>query len=116
MKKFELQQLKMQRRVRRVRSKIHGTAERPRLSVHRSNQHIFVQAINDDAAVTIAALSDQKLTEGTKTERAVAATKLLAESLKKAGVKSVVFDRGGYRYHGRVRAVADTLRQEGIEV
>ncbi len=115
MKKHELQALKMSRRENRVRGKLHGTAERPRLSVHRSNKHIFMQAINDDAGLTVAAISDQKITDGTKTESASKAATQLAAALKKAGVSKIVFDRGGYRYHGRVRAVADALRQEGIE-
>lgn len=115
MKKHELQALKMERRERRVRGKLHGTAVRPRVSVSRTNKHMFMQAINDDAGTTVAAISDQKITDGTKTERASKAASQLAAGLKKAGVSAIIFDRGGYRYHGRVRAVAEALRQEGIE-
>jgi large subunit ribosomal protein L18 len=116
MKKHELQKVKMQRRMRRVRSKLHGTAERPRLSVHRSNRYMLIQAIDDDKAVTISALSDQKVKGDTKTERAAGAARQLAQTLKSAGVNKLVFDRGGYRYHGRVKAVAEALREAGIEV
>lgn len=115
MQKFDLKKLQKSRRATRVRAKLHGTSERPRLSVHRSNQHFFLQAINDDAGATLAASSDMKLT-GTKMERTQAAAKALAASLKKAGVKKVVYDRGSFRYHGRVKAAADTLREAGIEL
>lgn len=108
-------QKQRERRLRRVRSKLHGTAERPRLSVYRSNQHVYIQAINDDQSVTLAAAFDKGAT-GTKTERTQEAAKLVAEQLKKAGVKQVTFDRGHYRYHGRVKAVADTIREQGIEL
>lgn len=108
--------LQKTRRTNRVRAKLFGTAQRPRLSVHRSNKHIFVQAINDDAGVTLAAASDIKLKSGTKTQRAQEVAKFAAAALKKAGIKQVVFDRGSFRYHGRVQAVADVLRTEGIEL
>ncbi len=104
------------RRTKRVRAKLHGTSERPRLSVHRSNKHVFVQAINDDAGVTLAASSDLKVKSGNKTERAQVAAQATAVSLKKVGITKVVFDRGSFRYHGRVKAVAETLRQAGIEL
>jgi len=108
-------QKQRERRLRRVRSKLHGTAARPRLSVYRSNEHVYIQAIDDDARTTLAAAFD-KGAAGTKVERAEAAAKQVAEQLKKAGVKQVTFDRGYYRYHGRVKTVADTMRQEGIEL
>jgi large subunit ribosomal protein L18 len=110
-------QLRTQRRLQRVRGKLHGTAQRPRLSVFRSNQHMSLQAINDDAQVTLLALSDQKLdAKGTKTERATALAKAFGEQLKTAGVTAAVFDRGFYRYHGRVQAVADALRSTGLSM
>lgn len=119
MQQSKLNQLKRQRRLRRVRSKIFGTAERPRVSVYRSNQHIALQAINDELGVTIASGSDlgkaKKIT-GTKTERAIAAAKELAEGLKKAKVTKVSYDRGIFKYHGRIKAAAQTLRELGIEV
>lgn len=116
MQAHALKHLQKQRRSTRIRSKLHGTAARPRLSVHRSNKHIFVQAINDDSGVTVVANSDLKVKNGTKTERAQAAAKSVASALKKAGITKVVFDRGSFRYHGRVQAVADALRTEGIEL
>jgi len=102
-------------RARRVRGKLHGTAERPRLSVYRSNQHVYIQAIDDTNSVTLAAAFDKGAT-GTKLERAQIAAQQVAEQLKKAGVKQVVFDRGHYRYHGRVKTVAETMREQGIEL
>jgi large subunit ribosomal protein L18 len=116
MKSHDLKKLQKTRRAKRIRAKISGTAERPRLSVHRSNQHISLQAINDVAGVTLAAGSDLKLKAGTKTERAQKVAEQTAADLKKAGITKVVFDRGSFRYHGRIKAVAETLRQAGIEV
>lgn len=103
------------RRARRVRATLHGTAQRPRISVDRSNMHVYLQAIDDDKRVTIVGVRDED-GQGTKTERAQAAAKKMAAALKKAGITKAVFDRGYYRYHGRVKAVADTLREEGMEV
>jgi large subunit ribosomal protein L18 len=105
------------RRRRRVRAKIRGTAERPRLSVFRSNRGIQAQLIDDVAGHTVAAVN---WTEGDlktlKTmEQAKKAGELLAERAKAAGVENVVFDRGGYRYHGRVKALADGAREAGLK-
>ena len=97
----------------RVRTKIAGTAERPRLAVFRSLTHIYAQLIDDLNGKTIAAASDTGST-GKKSEGAAAAGKLLAERAKAAGIESVVFDRGGYRYHGRVKALADAARKGGL--
>lgn len=108
-------QAQRQRRQRRIRAALFGTAQRPRVSVYRSNQHVYVQAIDDNQGRTLTAGYDGQLT-GTKTERAQAVAKNVAAALKKMGVSAVIFDRGYYRYHGRVRAVADTLRAEGIQV
>jgi large subunit ribosomal protein L18 len=112
-----------EKRKRRVRSKLHGTAARPRLSVNKSNKFVYIQAINDDTGVTIASADDVKIrkaikkgSELTKTETAVKATEELLITLKKAKVKAIVFDRGQYKYHGRVKAVATVLRDGGIEV
>lgn len=116
--KSSLQQHKRYaRRLVRVRSKLHGTALRPRVTVDRSNQHIYLQAINDDLAVTVASSSDVQIKlKGTKTERSAAAAKDLASKLKTAKVGKAIFDRGANKYHGRVKAVAEGLRAEGIEV
>jgi large subunit ribosomal protein L18 len=105
------------RRHRRVRGKIRGTAERPRVLVFRSNRGIFAQLIDDDAGRTLAAaswLDLPKSFKGDKTEQAEVG-KRLAESAKKAGIESVVFDRGGYLYHGRVKALADGAREGGLQ-
>ena len=105
------------RRHRRVRGKIRGTAERPRLLVFRSNRGIFAQLIDDDAGKTIAGASWMELPKsfkGDKTEQAAEVGKRLAASAKKAGVESVVFDRGGYLYHGRVKALAEGAREGGL--
>ncbi len=107
-------------RHRRVRKKIHGTAARPRLAVFRSNKHLSLQLIDDDAGHTLAAASTGEAAvraEGTGSTVA-AATKLgevLAERAKAAGISKVVFDRGGFLYHGRVAAVAAAAREAGLE-
>ena len=106
-----------QRRHRRVRGKVHGTAERPRLAVFRSNMGISAQLVDDDAGKTLAAASWQHLKKsfkGSKTEQAAEVGKLLAQNAKKAGVETCVFDRGGYLYHGRVKALADGAREGGL--
>ena len=108
------------RRHRRVRKKIHGTAERPRLAVHRSNKHLSVQLIDDDAGHTLAAAStteaDQRAAgSGGTVDAAARIGRLVAERAKAAGVERVVFDRGGYRYHGRIAAVATAAREAGLE-
>lgn len=109
-------QQQREQRARRVRAHLYGTSDRPRVSVYRSNQHVYVQAINDEVGHTLAAATDTNSVTGTKSERAMAVAKSVAAALKKAGVNKAIFDRGYYRYHGRVKAVADTLRSEGIEL
>ena len=105
------------RRHRRVRGKVSGTAERPRLVVFRSNKGIFAQLVDDEAGRTLASASwlGQRSFKGTKTEQAAAVGKALAAEAKKAGVETCVFDRGGYLYHGRVKALADGAREGGLE-
>jgi large subunit ribosomal protein L18 len=105
------------RRHRRVRGKIFGSAERPRLVVFRSNRGIEAQLVDDLEGKTLAAASWLQLkgTKGSKTEQAAQVGKLLAENAKKAGVETVVFDRGGYLYHGRVKALADAAREGGLK-
>ena len=107
-----------ERRHRRVRGKIHGTAERPRLVVYRSNKGITAQLVDDDAARTIASASWLSLRgsfKGTKTEQAAQVGKQLAANARRAGIEACVFDRGGYLYHGRVKALADGAREGGLE-
>ena len=104
------------RRRRRVRAKVRGTAERPRLAVFRSNKGIQAQLIDDVAGHTLAAVSwtEQDLKELARMEQATRVGALLAERAKAADIESVVFDRGGYRYHGRVKALADGAREAGL--
>jgi large subunit ribosomal protein L18 len=107
-----------ERRHKRVRKSISGTAERPRLVVFRSNRGIEAQLVDDLSAKTLAAaswLNLKKSFKGTKTAQAAEVGKLLAENAKKAGLATVVFDRGGYLYHGRVKALADAAREGGLK-
>jgi large subunit ribosomal protein L18 len=104
------------KRRRRVRAKVHGTAERPRISVFRSNRGIFAQLIDDDAGRTLAAVNwtEPELRSLKRMEQAAKAGAVLAERAKAAGVESAVFDRGGYQYHGRVKALAEGAREAGL--
>ncbi|MHA8110093.1 50S ribosomal protein L18 [Lactobacillaceae bacterium Melli_B4] len=106
-----------QRRHLRVRNKISGTAECPRLNVFRSNKNIYAQIIDDVEGVTLASAStlDSEVSEGSKTDQAKIVGKLVAERAAKNNVKNVVFDRGGYLYHGRVQALAEAARENGLE-
>ncbi|MBA3346946.1 MAG: 50S ribosomal protein L18 [Actinobacteria bacterium] len=107
-----------ERRHRRIRGKVSGTAERPRLAVFRSNKGIFAQLIDDANGRTIAGaswLGLAKSFKGNKIEQAAEVGKAVAAAAKKAGVETVVFDRGGYLYHGRVKALADGAREGGLE-
>jgi large subunit ribosomal protein L18 len=106
-----------QRRHRRVRGKVFGSAERPRLVVFRSNRGIEAQLVDDLEGKTLAAASwlNLKSFKGSKTDQAAEVGKLLAQNAKKAGVETVVFDRGGYLYHGRVKALADAAREGGLK-
>ena len=103
---------------RRIRSKISGTPERPRLSVFRSNKHIYAQLIDDLAGTTLAAASTREadLAGGSRVDQGKAVGEKLAERAKEAGITSAVFDRGGYRYHGRVQAIAEGARSGGLQL
>jgi len=116
MYKVELRKTRRARRKLGVRKDLRGTAERPRLTVFRSNKHIYAQIINDDLGTTLVSVgSEPKVKkESTKTEEAFALGKALAEKAKEAKIKSVVFDRNGYRYHGRVKQLADGVREGGL--
>lgn len=123
-----------EKRKLRVRGKLHGTAERPRLTVFRSNQYTYLQAIDDDAGQVLAAANELSLSKGTTTakagsasgrkagltgtkkERAEQVALAIAEQLQKAKITKLTFDRGSYTYHGRLQVVADALRKAGIEV
>ncbi len=106
------------RRHRRVRGKVRGTAERPRLVVFRSNRGIFAQLVDDDSGRTLAASSwlDLGKPDGDKTAQATEVGKALAAGAKKAGIERAVFDRGGYLFHGRVKALADGAREGGLQL
>ena len=104
----------------RVRAKVSGTSKRPRVSVFKSNRHVFVQVIDDVARRTlvsskVVSQAKSKL-KGKKTEVALKIGEMIAEKMKEQGIREAVFDRGGYKYHGRVKAVADGLRAGGIKV
>ncbi len=109
---------KRQRIKYRIRKKIKGTSERPRLCVHRSNQEIYVQLVDDIARKTLLTASSieksMNAQKGTKTELAKSVGKLVAEKAKEKGINTVVFDRNGYLYHGRVKALAEAAREAGL--
>ncbi len=107
-------------RHRRVRKKIHGTASRPRLAVYRSNKHLVLQVIDDDLGLTLVSASSKEATQrtvglGSTVEAATRLGQLVAERAKAAGIDQVVFDRGGFAYHGRIAAVATAAREAGLE-
>lgn len=109
---------KAQRRTkikRRVRRNIFGTSEQPRLSVYRSNKQIYAQIIDDVAGKTLAAASSKDIKDGNKTDQAKAVGQAIAEKSKAAGVETVVFDRNGYLYHGRVKSLAEGAREGGLK-
>jgi large subunit ribosomal protein L18 len=106
------------KRRRRVRAKVRGSAERPRISVFRSNRGVFVQLIDDDAGRTLASVNwtESELRSLGRMDQAKRAGALLAERATAAGVQTAVFDRGGYQYHGRVRAIAEGAREGGLNL
>ena len=106
------------RRHFRVRKKVHGTSDRPRLAVYRSNKYIYAQVIDDGSGVSLASASSREKSLAKKTltvETAAEVGKLIGARAKDAGIGSVIFDRGGYPYHGRVKALADAARESGLE-
>jgi large subunit ribosomal protein L18 len=106
------------KRRRRVRAKIHGSAERPRISVMRSNRGVFVQLIDDEAGRTLASASwtEADIQKLSPMDQARKVGELLADRAKTAGVQRAVFDRGGYKYHGRVKAIAEGAREGGLQL
>ena len=110
-------QARLKRR-HRVRAKVSGTAERPRISVFRSNRGVFAQLVDDDAGRTLAAVqwTEAELRDLPRSEQSSKAGELLAQRAKAAGIERAVFDRGGYQYHGRVKAFADGVREGGLAV
>jgi large subunit ribosomal protein L18 len=110
---------KIQKRIRRhqkVRAKIAGTEARPRLVVFRAHQHIYAQIVDDTSGKTLAAASDMQLkSKASKAEKAAAVGELIAKKAAEKNISAVVFDRGGFKYHGRVKALADPARQAGLK-
>ncbi|MBI4059438.1 50S ribosomal protein L18 [Candidatus Giovannonibacteria bacterium] len=102
-------------RHRRIRARISGSAARPRLSVFRSSRHLQLQLVDDGRGRTLAGFAEFKIKKGTKSERARNLGLAAAKKILDSGIKKVVFDRGGFRYHGRVRALAEGLREGGLE-
>ena len=98
----------------RIRARLNFSSDRPRLSVFRSNSHIYAQIIDDAAGKTLVSASDLKITKGTKAEKAKTVGAEIAKLAKEAGIKEVVFDRNGFKYTGRVKTVADSARESGI--
>jgi large subunit ribosomal protein L18 len=115
-KVLELKHKRRQQRRRRIRGRMRGTAERPRLSVFRSNRGLFAQLIDDDAGHTVASVRwiESDLRSLKAMEQAKRAGEMLAQRAKEAGVEACVFDRGGYKYHGRVKALAEGARGGGL--
>ena len=114
MNNSEYTTMKRKRRHAKVRAKVSGTEARPRLAVFRSNKNIYAQVIDDVNAITIAQANDLKETKGTKQERAIVVGKAVAEAAKAKGVEAVVFDRAGYLFAGRVKALAESAREAGL--
>lgn len=111
-------QNKTDKRIRlkaKIRSKIDGTSERPRLSIFRSNKFIYAQVINDETGKTLVQASDVKITKGTKTERAKEVGRAIGELCLKGKIDKVVFDRNGFKYTGRIKTVADEARVAGLK-
>ena len=107
--------LKREQKHKKIRRKVVGTSERPRMSVFRSSQHIYVQLIDDTKGVTIVSGSDLNVKTGKKGEKAEIVGEALAKEALKKNIKKIVFDRGGFRFHGRVAAVASGARKGGLE-
>lgn len=105
---------KRERRHKRIRARVSGTPEKPRLAVFKSNKFIYAQLIDDVAGKTLVSASDIKNAKGTKTERAIAIGKSIASDAQKQGITAVVFDRGGFRFTGRIKALADSAREGGL--
>ncbi|MCL1968740.1 MAG: 50S ribosomal protein L18 [Bacteroidetes bacterium] len=112
-KTFRRNRIKM-----RIRKTVHGSSDRPRMSVYRSNRDIYVQLIDDNAGATLvsasSAIADIREQKGTKIEKSAMVGKLIAQKAKEAGINTVVFDRNGYLYHGRVKSLADAAREGGL--
>lgn len=107
--------MERERRHKRIRTTIYGTSAKPRLSVYRSLKYIYCQLVDDTKQSTLVFATSQKIVKGKKTEKSEECGKLIAKLGLEKGIKKVVFDRGGYRYHGRIRALAEGAREGGLE-
>ncbi len=117
MNKEKQKKQKKERRHNRVRAKISGTEKRPRLSVYRSISHIYAQLINDEKGITLVSAKDSEIKAGkNKIEQAFEVGKLIATKAKNKGIFEAVFDRGAFRYHGRVKALAEGAREAGLKI
>jgi large subunit ribosomal protein L18 len=117
MNRVKQNNLRIKKRAIRIRAKLSGSTERPRLSVFRSNRYTYAQAIDDSTGKTLVSASTRQLKEGkTKSEKATNLGTLVAEKAKEAGIKAMIFDKGSYKYHGRVKNVAEALRESGIKI
>lgn len=114
MEKTQYKKAKRVSRHKRIRAKVSGSAERPRLAVFRSNRFIYAQLIDDVAGKTLAAVDTRKVKGKTLTEKAVEVGNTIADKAKAAGVKGVIFDRGGFRYQGAIAALAEAAREKGL--
>lgn len=114
MEKVIAKKYKRNRRHARIRARVSGTAERPRLAVFRSNRYIYAQLINDETRTTIAAADSRSASGKNASERAADVGKTIAVAAKKAGVEKAVFDRGGFRYQGVIATLADSARESGL--
>jgi len=117
MNKKKTTNLNKERRAKRTRAKLFGTTERPRFSVHRTNKYIYAQAIDDVKGATLFAGSTRDIeAAGAKSVKSAALGELMAKKAKDSGIEAMVFDRGSYKYHGRIKSVADALRSAGIKI
>ncbi|HEY4475304.1 MAG TPA: 50S ribosomal protein L18 [Candidatus Paceibacterota bacterium] len=118
MKRDKAKLKRREQRKKRTRSRIRGTASKPRLTVFRSNKHLFVQLIDDEKGRTLASASTRALSSKSKSKIASSSElgKVIAEAAKKAGINSAVFDRGAYQYHGRIKALAESARSSGLKI
>jgi len=117
MNRIKKNNLKVKKRALRIRAKLSGTATRPRLSIFRSNRYTYAQAIDDISRITLIAASTKELKDKVnKSLQASSLGELVAEKAKKAGIKAMIFDKGPYKYHGRVKNVAEALRASGIKI
>lgn len=104
------------RRHKRVRAKIFGTVEKPRIAVFKSNQYIYAQVVDDESGKTLLSVSDMEVKTGKKSDKALKIGQALAAQMKEKGLLEAVFDRGGFKFHGRVKSIADGLRSGGIKI